>query len=188
MLAVHDRRHQGDGPRTPRSVSRSRSPVASVSCSQTSVPLVSPLFSSLLSCPPNAPFSLLLTRNPLRSGSVAEDFGFRHIFWVYSGRRGVHCWVCDKSARALANDARTAIVEYFSAISGSFETNRKNLVSLSSPIHPALFRAYTELEAMFVETMLPDEGQGYLGNRNPDRWERILAFIPEIAGEGLARS
>jgi DNA primase catalytic subunit len=34
--------------------------------------------------------------------------------WVYSGRRGVHCWISDLRARALSKEGREAIASYIS--------------------------------------------------------------------------
>merc|ERR1719265_2771378 len=49
---------------------------------------------------------------------MREDFGFKHLVFVYSGRRGVHCWVSDKSARGLSNEQRSAVAEYMTVVAG----------------------------------------------------------------------
>ena len=115
--------------------------------------------------------------------ALREDFGFEHIVWIYSGRRGVHCWVCDETARELTNDARLAIIKYFSVVSGN--ENQAKKTQLSSPLHPSLERAYRLLEPLFVEHVIGSEGQGLLSS--PERWETLLKTLPEEIGAQISK-
>lgn len=43
--------------------------------------------------------------------------GFNDYFFVFSGRRGLHCWICDARARKLSKDSRKSMVDAFNIIS-----------------------------------------------------------------------
>ena len=64
------------------------------------------------------------------------DFGFQHILWVYSGRRGIHAWISDPAAMALTDEQRSSIVRYIDLIKG-YEVMDKR-INLQRPLHPAL--------------------------------------------------
>lgn len=48
---------------------------------------------------------------------LRDAFGFRHILFVFSGGRGVHCWVSDATAMTLTRRDRSNIADYFSTFS-----------------------------------------------------------------------
>lgn len=65
--------------------------------------------------------------------ALREDFGFKHIVWVYSGRRGVHAWVCDRSARNMSDQQRRAVIGYLDVIKGGSQSGKK--VNVPRPLH-----------------------------------------------------
>lgn len=68
--------------------------------------------------------------------ALRDDFGFKHIMWVYSGRRGVHAWVSDKAARNLDDRKRSVIAGYLEVIVGGAQSGKR--VDLRRPLHPHL--------------------------------------------------
>lgn len=106
--------------------------------------------------------------------ALREDFGFQHLLWVFSGRRGVHCWVCDESARSLDQQARSAVAEYLQLIKGGEQTLKK--VNLNQDrLHPSISRAVEIIEPYFASMMLNE--QDILGSEA--QIKSFLGLVPD---------
>ena len=68
--------------------------------------------------------------------ALRDDYGFKHILWVYSGRRGAHAWVSDKRARHMDDQQRKALTSYLEVIRGGAQSGKK--VNIKRPLHPHL--------------------------------------------------
>ncbi|KAJ9124275.1 hypothetical protein QFC22_001075 [Naganishia vaughanmartiniae] len=110
--------------------------------------------------------------------SLREHFGFQHLLWVYSGRRGIHCWISDKAALDLTDDQRKAITNFLEVVKGGKEQLKKVHVRGSNDngdLHPALTDALNDVKDVFVKTVLQDQDCF----REERGWDTLLALIPD---------
>ena len=105
--------------------------------------------------------------------ALAEDFGFQHRLWVFSGRRGIHCWVSDVNAKKLAQNARKAVIGYLEIIRGGDELRKK--VHFSTCLHPFVERSKELLEDYFEDIVLVE--QTFL--LESQECEKVLYMIPD---------
>ncbi|KAJ5885252.1 DNA primase small subunit [Penicillium taxi] len=105
--------------------------------------------------------------------ALREDFGFEHILWVYSGRRGAHAWVCDPRARNMPDDRRRAIAGYLEILKGGSQSGKR--VNLKRPLHPHIARSLDILKSHFGQTTLIDQDTFV----NADQVERLLTLLPD---------
>lgn len=78
---------------------------------------------------------------------LEEKFGFTQRLWVFSGRRGIHCWVSDRVALYMSDKVRTSIIGVVSSSSAAgkisprvdIKVSEKASHLLKSPfsLHPA---------------------------------------------------
>lgn len=62
-------------------------------------------------CPQCWPYLTLAIRTV--EHLLARHFGWYDTLWLFSGRRGVHCWVLDPAAGLLSDQSRRHITEFF---------------------------------------------------------------------------
>ena len=113
--------------------------------------------------------------------ALREDFGFKHFFFNYSGRRGIHCWVCDPEARSLSNEARSAVVDYLSVKVGSKDNSDRKVQSsfnssVGSKVHPLIKKSYHILLPYFEKYIVDGSGQGLLADKVSYR--KVLNSFP----------
>lgn len=89
-------------------------------------------------------WGLLENAMQILDSALRKDFGFKHIIWVFSGRRGVHGWVCDKKARSLTQEGRSSVASYLAV----------NNVQALKTLHPSLKRAYDKVLLPYFESMI----------------------------------
>ncbi|OCK79389.1 eukaryotic and archaeal DNA primase small subunit [Lepidopterella palustris CBS 459.81] len=106
--------------------------------------------------------------------ALREDFGFKHILWVYSGRRGAHAWVCDKRARDLDDQKRRAVAGYLELLKGGAQGGKK--VNAKRPLHPHLERSLAILRDYFQTSILLDQDPW-----SSDRSAHLLDLLPDAS-------
>uniref|UniRef100_A0A1I7UHB6 DNA primase n=1 Tax=Caenorhabditis tropicalis TaxID=1561998 RepID=A0A1I7UHB6_9PELO len=90
---------------------------------------------------------------------LEDMFDFKARMWVFSGRRGVHCWVGDKKARMLNNSQRSAIATRLNLFkkNGQIEvTEGKAKMTKVPPIVRDAFRVVLKDEVF--EEMVYEQG------------------------------
>ncbi|KAJ7072533.1 hypothetical protein C8F01DRAFT_1361866 [Mycena amicta] len=106
--------------------------------------------------------------------AIRDQFGYEHLLWVYSGRRGIHLWISDPEAMALTDEQRRAVVSWLSVVEKD-ESKRPNIRFGSRPLPASLRPALDHLAVVFTELILLDQDcfsseKGY---------EAFLRLIPD---------
>lgn len=123
----------------------------------------------------NKCWPLMAVAIQLLDAGLREDFGFQHVLYVFSGRRGVHAWVCDERARTLTDEQRSAVASYFSVYKGQEKGAAKLATTLDD--HPSVSRAYEILLTAFEEFILPN--QALL--EDASHQDTVLGYVPSDA-------
>jgi DNA primase small subunit len=109
---------------------------------------------------------------------LREEWDFKHVLWVFSGRRGVHCWVSDQRAQSLTVPQRKMILSALSLAtpveSGTVVNRGETRVRLMhTRCSPAEKRCVELAKPYFIEYLTKQNLFGALA-----RYESLLSMLP----------
>lgn len=107
--------------------------------------------------------------------AIIEDFGINNRIWVFSGRRGVHCWISDSNIRYLKEQNRRSFIEYLDILNIKNNKNKKGIFGMKKPYHPHVERSLDILKNEFVEIILKEQGTWDNIDANKD----LIMTIPD---------
>lgn len=79
---------------------------------------------------------------------LRRRLGFVHVLYVFSGRRGVHVWVCDQAATLLGERARRAVPALFNALGRALLDGRASALAPYADVVAVLRRHATAYAAL----------------------------------------
>ncbi|EJD32869.1 prim-pol domain-containing protein [Auricularia subglabra TFB-10046 SS5] len=117
--------------------------------------------------------------------SLRLQFGYKSILWVFSGQRGVHCWVSDDSAIELKDAHRHAALGWLDVLKNAkgLKTSPaiRRSADLNSPLHPMIRFATSKIPCNFNQLILTTQDAFAW----EDRWRCLLG---KLSGGSLFQS
>ena len=87
---------------------------------------------------------------------LRRDFGLKHLLWVFSGRRGIHCWCSDNIVRKFDVQQRSAMIDYIKLYTGNSMNKIKvdMQIEKTKDIHESLNRSFQICVPYFINCSL----------------------------------
>lgn len=105
--------------------------------------------------------------------ALKEDFGFKHVLWVYSGRRGAHVWISDARGRKYDDNIRKCLASYLEVVKGGAQGGKR--VNITRPLHPHVQRSLDVCKKYFAKSILEEQDPW----RERSGYERLLQLLPD---------